>query len=685
MRLSDDVHRHWGGYQVFSGHPLMELAHLADIPDPNTFEQPDAQYEVPDAIALLRRMLQDSPKKSQLWCSKYQPSTYQDVCGHKNWASFVHTWLGKWRDAMMDSSAPHAKSKKSSYSSAEQDDYDFSDMDDDSVSGSAKMSNAMLIVGPSGAGKTAAIYACASQLKYNVIEVNPSSDRSGQQIKNLFAEATQSHRASAAAPRAAISKSLGQTSSKDVADGGGVSLILFEEVDNLFPEYDKGFFQALNSLLEDSKRPILMTCETNHIPKELKSRAHVAEWPMVPTSPAAIFVLLNLMLLCEDQSGASKLSTTDAEVICQLFNRDMRRAINAAELAFQTSAECPRSFAEVAAGLSPFVGPDRGALSIISGSSLHDLQDVIAFSDIRLPRRSAHTTKLTATLPLAMVVHLNWLSRFSFPAVPDHDKIFVVDHDPFVYREVATAPAPLSSASTIPLLFKRAAEQVAEDGFVEEDKLLASKLDGVPIDVVAVEEKEAPAVPFELPAYRLTPKNKEGALLFDSTIVEISDAWSVMDLLCQDSGAISHFDQLPLPATRHHDMLSSYLAHSIKSAVARLESHSPGDTAAIAQHHTHWASKSHEDIVQINRLPALGALWRFVPPLITSRSLERDYLPSITRMCFLEEKRKQLNTKRRFQERMQLRSAAVTPLEINLLTLLAQPVSFPTPGVPEDL
>lgn len=53
--------------------------------------------------------------------------------------------------------------------------------------------NTMLITGPPGVGKTAAVYACAQELGFKVFEVNASSQRSGRLILSQLKEATQSH------------------------------------------------------------------------------------------------------------------------------------------------------------------------------------------------------------------------------------------------------------------------------------------------------------------------------------------------------------------------------------------------------------------------------------------------------------------------------------------------------------
>uniref|UniRef100_A0A8C9QSE4 ATPase family AAA domain containing 5 n=1 Tax=Spermophilus dauricus TaxID=99837 RepID=A0A8C9QSE4_SPEDA len=57
----------------------------------------------------------------------------------------------------------------------------------------SRLCNTVLITGPTGVGKTAAVYACAQELGFKIFEVNASSQRSGRQILSQLKEATQSH------------------------------------------------------------------------------------------------------------------------------------------------------------------------------------------------------------------------------------------------------------------------------------------------------------------------------------------------------------------------------------------------------------------------------------------------------------------------------------------------------------
>ncbi|KAJ3487265.1 hypothetical protein NLG97_g6451 [Lecanicillium saksenae] len=160
----------------------------------------------------------------------------------------------------------------------------------------SKLANTLLISGPHGSGKSAAVYAVAKELGFEVFEINSSTRRSGKDILERVGDMTrnhlvQHHRSEAAdsteatesdissgkqgmmtsffKPKApAEKKKKSHDKSRAKADAGNKSsstksqkqsLILLEEVDILFDE-DKQFWASLQSLMSQSKRPFILTC-----------------------------------------------------------------------------------------------------------------------------------------------------------------------------------------------------------------------------------------------------------------------------------------------------------------------------------------------------------------------------------------------------------------------------------------
>ena len=169
---------------------------------------------------------------------------------------------------------------------------------------SLKASNAVVISGPHGCGKTAAVYAAAHELGFEVFEINAGSRRSGkdlldrvgdmarnhlvhqkQDLKNSedldvlhsavlqedietgrqstmqsFFKSKPNHQAKAKRPAAGEQTNNKQLNSpKQKQSKQKQSLILLEEVDILFEE-DKQFWATALALISQSRRPIVMTC-----------------------------------------------------------------------------------------------------------------------------------------------------------------------------------------------------------------------------------------------------------------------------------------------------------------------------------------------------------------------------------------------------------------------------------------
>ncbi|CAL9693436.1 unnamed protein product [Knipowitschia caucasica] len=133
---------------------------------------------------------QDVFTEDALWTDKYQPQHSSEVIGNTSGVRQLHSWLKEWKLRADKEDRKKQKEQKLEDSSVDSDwecgEEDSRDVDD-------LLCNTLLITGPCGIGKTAAVYACAQELGFKIFEVNASSQRSGRLILSQLKEATQSH------------------------------------------------------------------------------------------------------------------------------------------------------------------------------------------------------------------------------------------------------------------------------------------------------------------------------------------------------------------------------------------------------------------------------------------------------------------------------------------------------------
>lgn len=238
--------------------------------------------------------------ENSLWTTKYQPERAVEICGNYESVKFLNEWLHLW----------HEKGSRTNKCSTDNDKWIMQDVDlnySPSDSGSeyideeTTLKNVLLVTGPVGSGKSAAIYACAKEQGFQVIEVNTSDWRNGALVKQKFGEAVESHWLQCSMPnienpdnkdQLKSSKAV-QRSTNDVIEliplsdeedskivGGTVvkpidkenkvscsqigtkTLILFEDVDATLYE-DRGFIATIQQLAETAKRPMILTSNSD--------------------------------------------------------------------------------------------------------------------------------------------------------------------------------------------------------------------------------------------------------------------------------------------------------------------------------------------------------------------------------------------------------------------------------------
>ncbi|KAI5394394.1 uncharacterized protein LOC127092501 isoform X2 [Lathyrus oleraceus] len=237
--------------------------------------------------------------ESSLWIHKYKPAKASEVCGNSESLKFLSDWLHLW----------HERRYQNKKGSSNKDHSDIPNVDSDyncpdggyASKDEGSLKNVLLITGPVGSGKSAAVYACAREQGFEVLELNASDCRNGAAVKQYFGDALGSHGVkglvkhsvslekktvtllpASASPNVKADEEMADDMIEMTAisdDGthspGGTfqklhdindaltfdtvqTLILVEDVDILFPE-DRGCIAAIQHIAETAKGPIILT------------------------------------------------------------------------------------------------------------------------------------------------------------------------------------------------------------------------------------------------------------------------------------------------------------------------------------------------------------------------------------------------------------------------------------------
>lgn len=141
-----------------------------------------------DVHIIVDSSTEDGVKEDVLWTEKYQPQHSSEIIGNMESVRRLHSWLKEWKLR-----ADREEKRKQQEKKQEEDSNDSWLIGEGLDETEDYLCNTLLITGPTGVGKTAAVYACAQELGFKVFEVNSSTQRSGRQILSQLKEATQSH------------------------------------------------------------------------------------------------------------------------------------------------------------------------------------------------------------------------------------------------------------------------------------------------------------------------------------------------------------------------------------------------------------------------------------------------------------------------------------------------------------
>ncbi|TYZ67559.1 hypothetical protein PybrP1_012457 [[Pythium] brassicae (nom. inval.)] len=246
---------------------------------------------------------------------QYAPVRASGVVGNKEALRVLASWLGAWK-------LGGGERERQSCFQAELFVFEGDESDSDEL---ADLCRLFVLEGESGAGKSAAVYACAEELGYNVLEVNAGQSRAGRNIVEIVGEATQSTRVLHATSQGGTkskSKATKKRGRKSVdSSAAHLSLVLFEDVDLVFDE-DKGFLAALCSIAKRSKCPIVVTCRA--LPDGFPAAPQRLSQRLVRPSAHEFSAWLLLVAHLE----ALPLSPVLADTLARFFRCDVRQALH---------------------------------------------------------------------------------------------------------------------------------------------------------------------------------------------------------------------------------------------------------------------------------------------------------------------------------------------------------------------
>ncbi|MGB2842829.1 MAG: replication factor C large subunit [Halobacteriota archaeon] len=164
----------------------------------------------------------------------------------------------------------------------------------------AKSKKAAILHGPPGCGKTSAAYALASELGWEVIELNASDQRSEGVIKSIVGPASASN-----------------TFSKTTR------LIILDEADNIHGKEDRGGTKAITEIVKRSTQPIILIANDKYrMGKALQRNCRAIKFQRI--KPGTVFRVLKEI----SDEEVMEISDETLLLLAKNANGDLRSAIN---------------------------------------------------------------------------------------------------------------------------------------------------------------------------------------------------------------------------------------------------------------------------------------------------------------------------------------------------------------------
>jgi len=225
---------------------------------------------------------------SQLWTSKYAPTTMSQICGNKGQVDKITKWLKGWSTAHK---------------------YGFAKKGPEGLGGY----RAIMIHGPPGIGKTTAAHLAAKLAGYDVLESNASDTRSKKLVESNLSEVLKN------------TSLLGffAGDGKDVDQHKKNIVLIMDEVDGMSAG-DRGGVGALAKICKTTDIPMILICNERKLPK-MRPFDHVT-LDLGFQRPKTDQIRSRIATVCHREGLKIPINVIDA--LIEGSNKDIRQVIN---------------------------------------------------------------------------------------------------------------------------------------------------------------------------------------------------------------------------------------------------------------------------------------------------------------------------------------------------------------------
>ncbi len=201
---------------------------------------------------------------TMMWSEIYRPQKVEQMIGNEDARLVVLKWLSRW----IDGSRP------------------------------------LLLVGPSGVGKTTLVNVLAHKFDYDLIEMNASDTRNREDLETLI-----------------------MPMFNNTSVSGRTMLLFLDEVDGISGREDSGGIESIVKMMKEPTIPVIMAANTqdNTKIKQLAKVCKVVKFNPVPPRELAMF--LDYVLKNQDK----KLDTEEKNLIVNRSRGDIRSLLNSAQ------------------------------------------------------------------------------------------------------------------------------------------------------------------------------------------------------------------------------------------------------------------------------------------------------------------------------------------------------------------